>query len=96
MELDIYLPSLSLAFEYQGEQHYHNNFLSGSPEALQLRDTEKKKACRNYGITLFQVPYWWDKDKKSITALIAHYRPDLLSAPTNNEGILWTKRIKTI
>ncbi len=33
-ELDIYVPSLSLGFEYQGEHHYEDHFLFG---AHQLR-----------------------------------------------------------
>ncbi len=30
IELDIYIPSFQLAFEYQGKQHYHDHYLFGS------------------------------------------------------------------
>ncbi len=44
MELDIFLPAWSLAFEYQGEYHYtlHPYFGSG-PAQQKRRDEEKKK-----------------------------------------------------
>lgn len=29
------------------------------------------------GITLIEVPYWWDKSISSLVATIYHYRPDL-------------------
>ena len=35
MELDIYIPSLNLAFEYQGKHHYQNNRLFGAAAAYQ-------------------------------------------------------------
>lgn len=38
MELDVYIPSLKLAFEYQGEQHFTATpTLDGTPKLL-LRD----------------------------------------------------------
>lgn len=38
MEFDLFIPSLNLAFEYQGEQHYFPTGIYGDFEALQKRD----------------------------------------------------------
>ena len=59
IELDIFLPSLNLALEFQGKQHYNWHFVYGSPSRQQHRDSEKKEICAKYGITLIEVPYWW-------------------------------------
>jgi hypothetical protein len=68
MELDIFVESLSLAIEYQGEYHYEgfwggrgitNN--SQEIESIQLRDRQKKDACEKLGITLIEIPFTWDR-----------------------------------
>lgn len=73
MELDGYSVDLSLAFEYQGEQHYVREVLrkpgSKRPNLTesqfawqQQRDQEKRDLCKANGVTLIEVP--WDvKDK---------------------------------
>jgi hypothetical protein len=78
MELDIFIPTLSIAFEYQGIFHYKQNLVIGSAEAVKRRDQEKRIACKQYGITLIEVPYWWKKDKESLIEMITKQRPDLL------------------
>jgi hypothetical protein len=78
MQLDIYIPSLNLAFEYQGEQHYASHYLYGSPEIQRKRDLEKSYKCKIANITLVHIPYWWDKEKSSLVATIRKHRPDLL------------------
>ena len=78
MQLDIFIPSFNLAFEYQGEQHYSTHYLYGSPSIQQQRDQEKEMKCKEAGITLIHIPYWWNKEKSSLVATIRQYRPDLL------------------
>ena len=75
MELDIFLPSVSLAIEYQGEQHYRWHFIFGSPQLQQWRDTEKKEACNKAGITLVEIPFWWNRSLASLAATIKEQRP---------------------
>jgi len=77
MELDVYIPSLNLAIEYQGEQHYMHHHVYGSPEEQRKRDEEKYLACERLGLTLIHVPFWWDLKRSSIIATIHKYRPDI-------------------
>lgn len=46
MELDICIPSLNIAFEYQGDQHYKDNKLFGSVDVMKKRDDAKREACK--------------------------------------------------
>eukprot|EP01114_Cavostelium_apophysatum_P000308 TRINITY_DN10288_c0_g1_i1.p1 TRINITY_DN10288_c0_g1~~TRINITY_DN10288_c0_g1_i1.p1 ORF type:complete len:454 (-),score=83.12 TRINITY_DN10288_c0_g1_i1:73-1410(-) len=50
---------------------------AASDGSQMLRDAEKKEACKASGVTLIEVPYWWDKKKESLVATIRKFRPDL-------------------
>ena len=66
MELDIWMPEIGIAIEYQGEQHFHKINFGGNydvPQALESqksRDQEKREACLEIGISLLEVPYTWE------------------------------------
>ena len=55
--IDLFLPSLQLGFEYQGELHY-DIFLATE------KDVEKKLVCIEHGINLVDIPYWWNKEEQ--------------------------------
>lgn len=60
LELDIYLPGRKLAFEYQGQQHFHPVKAWGGEKALQelkARDARKARICREKGVKLLTVDY---------------------------------------
>lgn len=50
---------------------------SGSLKTRQEKDEERKNACKEVGITLIPIPYWWDGRKDSLLATISKIRPDL-------------------
>lgn len=77
MELDIFLCNLSLAFEYQGEHHFMSIERFGDAKDFKARDEFKRQACLREGITLIEVPYWWDYSADSLRATIHQYRPDI-------------------
>jgi len=80
IQFDIFIPQLSLGFEYQGEQHYSNARGNKAIQSIQLleRDKEKRVICKEHGITLIEVPYWWNQTQESLSSMIQSLRPELL------------------
>ncbi len=66
LELDGYNEENSIAFEYQGIQHYSADVLHRNTEDTfeqqQIKDKLKVVRCEENGITLIVVPYW-ERDK---------------------------------
>lgn len=60
LELDVHVPSRMIAFEYQGQQHFHPIKAWGGQNALdrvRQRDERKAKICRELGVRLITVDY---------------------------------------
>ena len=76
LELDIYIPELKLAFEYNGEQHYEwIEFFQKTKEdfkALQYRDRCKKKICKIKGITLIKIKYNEKLSEQLVLSKLTH------------------------
>jgi len=86
MTFDIFIPSLKLALEHQGEHHYRNTkFAESTPQ--QAKDAEKKQICEKYGVTFLEIPYWWNGTKASLAATIHKVRPDLIPNAGNGKPI---------
>ena len=64
LQLDGYNGRLGVAFEYNGEQHYHypNNYHTIEQEFInqQWRDRVKAERCAQLGIKLIVIPYTVD------------------------------------
>lgn len=84
LTFDVYVPEYSLAFEYQGEQHFYEVYPLGRQQLYAARDEEKKIECKKEGITLIDVPYWWDFSQNTLEATIYCHRPELVPKPTAN------------
>ena len=60
LELDIFIPQINLAFEYQGQQHFHAIKAWGGDNALkkvQERDQLKRNICRSANVILIEFDY---------------------------------------
>jgi len=77
MELDIFVAAYDLVIEYHGEQHFTWNFKFGSPEALRARDEEKRQICERMGLTLLEIPYWWNQRENTFWEETHSHRPDI-------------------
>lgn len=73
LELDIFIPNLRIAFEYQGQQHYYPIKAWGGDSGLkkvQERDYKKKQICLEEGIKLVIIDFSEPLTETHITALI--------------------------
>lgn len=70
--LDIYLPRLKVAFEYDGKQHFeYCEHFHGTREAFlqaRRRDENKDDRCEELGITLIRVAYDEEMTKELLLA----------------------------
>jgi hypothetical protein len=82
MQFDVFLPKQNVVLEYQGEQHYYDVYSLGPLWRYADRDEQKRMACEENGVTLIEIPYWWDFKKESLQATIHQHRPDIISAGT--------------
>lgn len=65
LELDVFIPTLKLAFEYMGRQHFeeyakNSIYISSQEEfdAQKFRDERKIELCKEKGITLIHINYY--------------------------------------
>lgn len=86
MHFDVYLPKEKLALEYQGEQHY-KEFIWMRQRDRQERDQEKRIECRRTGITLVEVPFWWDRKRDSLQNSIHLCNKNLIGPIGDGFGI---------
>ena len=71
--LDLYVPSLRTAIEYQGVQHYIPVEFFGGKEALAQRqelDRTKRQLCEENGVRLVEWPYSLDPTDRNVREMI--------------------------
>ena len=72
--LDLYVPSLRTAIEYQGVQHYRPIDFFGGEEALTQRqelDIQKRRLCEENNVRLIEWPYSLEPAEKNIRKVFA-------------------------
>lgn len=91
MELDGFEPSLGIAFEYQGRQHYENVGLYKMGDRLAQRqadDQRKRELCKQNGVVLIELR--WDQGYESFPELIRNQ----LGARAEEFEVDWQKPIE--
>ncbi len=71
--LDLFIPSLDTAVEYQGIQHYQPIAFFGGEEALQQRqmlDRQKQALCEAHQVRLIQWPYSQEPTERNVAEML--------------------------
>jgi len=76
MHLDVYIPEIKIAFEYQGKQHFTAvNYFGGeeSLEKTQARDKEKARLCSENDLKLFYINEGEDFSVNTLKKMLVDY-----------------------
>eukprot|EP00026_Physarum_polycephalum_P001627 Phypoly_transcript_01629.p1 GENE.Phypoly_transcript_01629~~Phypoly_transcript_01629.p1 ORF type:complete len:1030 (-),score=139.53 Phypoly_transcript_01629:75-3164(-) len=77
LELDAFIPSFNIAFEFQDDYHYITTWYNQeSLRTIREKDDIKKQISHQNQITLIVIPNWWDGRVESLMATIRFHRPD--------------------
>eukprot|EP00026_Physarum_polycephalum_P016188 Phypoly_transcript_17046.p1 GENE.Phypoly_transcript_17046~~Phypoly_transcript_17046.p1 ORF type:complete len:175 (+),score=13.61 Phypoly_transcript_17046:15-539(+) len=88
VELDIWLPKYELCFEFQDSYHYVATWYSHKRlNEVRHKDDYKKNAVHTMGMSLVDVPCWWDGTLEKLVASIQFCRPDIFSSDPSSELI---------
>ena len=71
--VDLYIPSLRTAIEYQGIQHYHPVGFFGGEEALAQRqelDQKKRQLCKENDVRLVEWPYSMEPTDENVENIL--------------------------
>jgi hypothetical protein len=85
--LDIFVPSLSLAIEYQGKQHFEPVEHFGGEEGLfeaQLRDRRKRQLCKKHGVKLVYFTYAEELSVELVQKKLSQFLPASQPIPEAN------------
>lgn len=78
MELDFWIPTHDICFEFQDAYHYVSSWFYQSPKAkIQQKDNWKQTKVHQINSNLIIVPCWWDGTVESLCSTISFQRPDL-------------------
>jgi len=66
LELDLLVEGLDIAIEYEGAHHYFDVMLYGDRLIAWDTDVDKAYQCGARGLSLVEVPYWWDQRYESL------------------------------
>jgi hypothetical protein len=92
-QIDAFISSLAIAFEFQGEQHYGAHIYGHTSRSIS-NDAEKRSFCSKLGVTLIEVPFWWDKSKEQLESAIARVRPDIIQHVVKGKPFATSQEIK--
>lgn len=77
--LDFFIPALSLAIEYQGEQHFMSVERFGGERGLhnaKLRDRRKRQLCKENGVRLVYFTYAEELSVERVEKKLRQFLPD--------------------
>jgi len=75
--ITVYIPSLKLGFDYFEDPNTSCQYAVGANYSVNLFNRSKKNVCDKLGITLIEVPSWWDRKSESLLVAIRRCRPDV-------------------
>jgi len=75
--LSVYVPEHKLGFDYFDDPNTPGQYSVGANYNFNFFNRSKKLVCDKVGITLIDVPSWWDKKSDSVLAAIKRCRPEL-------------------